>query len=501
MEESQRVRQLADAIPAFIAHVNVDRRYIFLNQYYRKRFQRPVSELCGRTVAEVLGPENYSGVQPYLEAALRGEQGQVEQRLALPGGESMFVDAAYVPDRRVDGSIAGCFVMAVDITERKLAEHQAREGEERLRLAKEAAGLGIHDIDYRTGICRWDPCLRELWGFGADQPITFELFMSGVHPDDRAGVRIIIDRAHDPRGDGSYQVEHRIINLVDGRVHWVAVAGKTTFEDGQPVRTVGTMQDITTRKQAEDALRRSKQELRESARRKDEFLAMLGHELRNPLAAICTASELIHDHGASDPQLARIGEVLERQSKQMVRLVDGLLDISRIARGKIHLEPKLVDLRQVLFGVLDDRGEQLARRGLRLDRRLADRPLWVFGDEVRLAQIFDNLIGNALKFTSAPGSISVVARSRGPWVIVRVKDTGAGIHSDMLDTIFEPFQQDRLELARSTGGLGIGLALVRGLVELHGGSVVARSEGPGTGAEFEVRLPVSAWGARSSEAS
>ncbi|MFO7562198.1 MAG: ATP-binding protein [Enhygromyxa sp.] len=494
VEEGQRVRQLADALPAFVAYVDAQRRYVFLNQFYDRRFCRPVSELCGRTVAEVLGPENYARARPWLEAALAGEQGHTEQRLTLPSGDSMYVDAAYVPDRRADGSIAGCFVMGVDITERKQAEELAREREERLCLAKDAVGLGIYDYDFRTDTARWDQRMRELWGLGLHEPITYERFLVGVHPQDRARLEVEMERATDPRSDGVFQIEHRVVARTGGSLRWVATAGKVTFEDEQPVRVVGTVQDITARKHAVDALRSGRQQLREAARRKDEFLAVLGHELRNPLAAICNASELLQLRGDDDPELAKIGEVLERQARQMVRLVDGLLDVSRVARGKIHLEHKLVDVRQVLEGVLHDRRQQLLRCGLQLDAQLSDQALWVWGDEVRLAQIFDNLLGNAIKFSAPSGSISVVARSCGAWVIVLIRDTGVGIRPDMLESIFDPFEQDRPEIARSTGGLGIGLALVRGLVELHGGSVVARSEGPDTGAEFEVRLPVSAWG-------
>ncbi|HLT37666.1 MAG TPA: ATP-binding protein, partial [Enhygromyxa sp.] len=143
-----------------------------------------------------------------------------------------------------------------------------------------------------------------------------------------------------------------------------------------------------------------------------------------------------------------------------------------------------------LAGVLDDRREQLMRSGLRLDEQLPERPLWLWGDEVRLAQIFDNLLGNAIKFSKPSGTISLVAGRSDEWIVIRVADTGIGIRPDMLDRIFEPFAQDAPDVARATGGLGIGLALVRGLVELHEGTVTARSGGVGYGAEFEVRLPV-----------
>jgi PAS domain S-box-containing protein len=612
LEDAQRVRQLADALPAYISYIDSRQRYLFLNRTYSQSFKRSAHELRGRLVSEVVGPENYEGVRPHLEAALRGEHVRTEHVLVRPDGERMFADAVYVPDRREGGSIAGCFVMVVDVTERRRAEdltrrvldnlfvfvslleldgtimevnHGAlaaagltieeargkkfwdgywwsyseslqgevqqaceraargqivrqdaevrviddgrmvidfqvaplrdrqgtimylvasavdvtnrvyveqflRESEERLRMAQDAAGLGIHDCDLRSGPVRWDQRARELWGISLDEKVSLESLLGGTIPDDRAAVQAAFERATDARGSGILQIEHRIIRRSDGQVRWLATTGRTTFEDGEAVRMVGTMQDITGRKQAEDALRRSREQLRESDRRKDEFLATLGHELRNPLAAICSAAELLSVYATEDARLNIVRDALERQSNHMVRLIDGLLEVSRIARGKLHLEWKTVNVGEVLVGVLHDRSEQLVRNGLCLHTQLPEQPLWVWGDEVRIAQIFDNLLGNAIKFTTASGTVSVVARQRDNVAVVSVRDTGIGIRSDMLESIFEPFRQDSEEIARATGGLGIGLALVRGLVELHHGSVVARSAGPGSGAEFVVQLPI-----------
>jgi PAS domain S-box-containing protein len=488
-EDVKRFRELADALPAYVSYIDAQQRYSFINKPSVQRFGRPVSELRGRTVEEVLGATNYQHVQPCLEAALRGEQVRVEHRLQLPVGGDLRLDAAYVPDRRSDGSIAGCLVMVIDVTERRRAEQTLRDSEKRLRLAQDASGLGIYDVDLRSDITEWDQRPREMWGFGPDEPLNRELILSCIHPDDRAEVEFELASAYDPDGDGIFRGEYRIIRRSDCQTRWIAATGLTTFEDRQPVRMVGTMKDITERKQAEDALRRSKEQLRESDRRKDEFLAVLGHELRNPLAAIRSAAELLPLYAAEDPRLARISTALERQSNHMVRLIDGLLEVSRIARGKINLEWKTVELRDVLAGVLHGRSEQLAGSGLTVEQQISEQPLWVWGDEVRLAQIFDNLLGNAMKFTKAPGTIRLVAQKREESVVVSLADTGVGIRAEMLESIFEPFKQDESVRGRATGGLGIGLALVRGLVELHHGSVVARSEGPGRGAEFEVRFP------------
>jgi two-component system CheB/CheR fusion protein len=488
-ENVKRFRELADALPAYVSYLDAAQCYSFVNQTTVQRFG-PAADVCGRTAADVLGPTNYQEVQPQLEAALRGQQSRVEHHLLTPSGDSLELDAAYVPDRRADGSIVGCLVMAVDVTERRHAEQTLRESEERLRMAQDASGLGIYEVDFRANACNWDQRERELWGFAPDEQLTGQRVMSCIHPDDRAAVELALAAATDPDGDGIFRIEHRIVRRCDGETRWIAASGRTTFDGREPVRMVGTMKDITKRKQAEDALRDSKEQLRESDRRKDEFLAMLGHELRNPLAAIRSATELLELYVSDDPRLHRVRDVLDRQSNHMVRLIDGLLEVSRIARGKVHLECKTLDLRDVLADVLHGRSEQLAGSGLTVHQQLPDQPLWVWGDEVRLAQIFDNLLGNAIKFTTAPGTISLVARRCDEWLVVSLKDSGVGIRPEMLESIFEPFKQDTQAIARATGGLGIGLALVRGLVELHHGTVVARSEGPGRGAEFEVRLPV-----------
>jgi PAS domain S-box-containing protein len=248
---------------------------------------------------------------------------------------------------------------------------------------------------------------------------------------------------------------------------------------------IGTHTDVTEH-------RAHAERLREAERQTSEFLAVLGHELRNPLAAVRSAAELVSLSQPKDHRLHRAWVVLERQCAHMARLIDSLLEVSRISRGKVRLDRKILDVRTVLDDMLQDRSTQIVESGLTFQRQLSDEPLWVLADEVRLAQVFDNLIGNAMKFTEAPGCITVAAGRRRDDVEIRVQDTGAGIRPENLTRIFEPFHQDTEELSRAAGGLGLGLALAKGLTELHDGTVEARSEGPGTGAEFVVRLPAAA---------
>ena len=225
----------------------------------------------------------------------------------------------------------------------------------------------------------------------------------------------------------------------------------------------------------------------EADRRKDEFLAMLGHELRNPLAPILTALQLMRLKGAQTQERER--GVIERQVQHLVRLVDDLLDVSRITRGRVQLQQETVDLKAVIARAVEIAAPLLEARSHRLDVRVPSQPLLVNGDAARLAQAFSNVLNNAAKYTEPGGQIFVHAGREGAEVVARVRDTGMGIAPQMLPQVFDLFVQDQRSLDRSQGGLGVGLTIVRSLIELHGGKVSASSEGVGRGSEFEIRLP------------
>jgi signal transduction histidine kinase/ActR/RegA family two-component response regulator len=236
-------------------------------------------------------------------------------------------------------------------------------------------------------------------------------------------------------------------------------------------------------------------ELREAHRRKDEFLAILAHELRNPLAPIRNSLHILRLAGQDDPTVRRIGEMMERQVVQMVRLVDDLLEVSRITRGKIELRPERVDVATVVRSAGETSRPLIAAAGHHLSLELPPEPLLLEGDPVRLAQIFANLLNNAAEYSPAGGRIALTVQSEGAMVAVAVRDTGMGIPVDMLPRVFDLFTQVDLHAGQAQGGLGIGLTLVKTLVEMHGGKVEAHSDGPGRGSEFVVRLPLAAAGA------
>jgi signal transduction histidine kinase/CheY-like chemotaxis protein/SAM-dependent methyltransferase len=262
--------------------------------------------------------------------------------------------------------------------------------------------------------------------------------------------------------------------------HWLCNFAPIRDAEGRLHGASVVVQDIT-------ALKRVEANLREADHQKDDFLAILGHELRNPIAAIRSATELLGRVEPASPQLLRLHGVLERQTRQTMKLIDGLLDVARVARGKVELELAPVPLARLVREVVDDRQQQFHERSL--ERRLPEEELWVQADRARLTQILDNLLSNAIKFTAARGRITITVSCSEQRGSLQVDDDGAGIEPELLPKIFEPFLQGR---AKSVGhaGLGVGLALVKGLVELHGFELHATSAGRGRGASFRIEFPI-----------
>jgi signal transduction histidine kinase/ActR/RegA family two-component response regulator len=239
------------------------------------------------------------------------------------------------------------------------------------------------------------------------------------------------------------------------------------------------------------ARERAEAALRDADRRKDEFLAILAHELRNPLAPISNALHILRQSGPLDPTVERFGAMMQRQVHAMVRLVDDLLEVSRITRGKIELRKELLDVGAVVRGAVEMSRPLIDAAAHQLDVSVPPEPAVVEGDPMRLAQVLSNLLNNAARYTESGGRIWLRVRREGSAALISVRDTGLGIPAEMLSRVFDSFVQIGREGKHTPGGLGIGLTLVKHLVELHGGSVEATSEGPGRGSEFVVRLPLS----------
>jgi signal transduction histidine kinase/CheY-like chemotaxis protein len=281
----------------------------------------------------------------------------------------------------------------------------------------------------------------------------------------------------------SYQIEKRFVRK-DGSIVWTEVRRSAVRDaEGAPLYTIGAVRDITERKRAQDALR-------DADRRKDEFLAMLAHELRNPLAPIRNAITLLEQLCPRDEMLKRATAVIHRQSEHLTRLVDDLLDVSRITQGKIKLQKERIDLITIIERAVEVSRPMMDQRKQQLTVSIPDETVMFEGDLTRLSQVVSNLLDNASKYSENGGQIWLSAKLKSTEMVLRIRDTGIGIPPDFLPHVFELFTQSDHSLDRSHGGLGIGLTLVRALVQMHSGTVEALSDGLGHGSEFVVRLPV-----------
>jgi len=371
-------------------------------------------------------------------------------------------------------------------TRRAAREYDKLEvSEERLRMALSAGRMGVWEWNVRTDVVTWSDDLEAIHGMAPGTfPGTFEGFQSLVHPEDREAVNQAIRRVLD---DGSgYDVEFRNCRP-DGTIGWMLAKGVVLRDgSGAAVRMLGLAMDITERRRLEAALRERAQQLTDADRRKDEFLAMLAHELRNPLSALSTTVHLL---GLDDVDRERWSAVANRQVWQLARIVDDLLDVARITQGKIRLRTEPVVLGEVVAGAVETVRSEVAGRAQTLTVSLPDEPIHLDADGTRLGQVLTNLLGNAVRFTPPGGSIWLTVERLGQEVVVRVRDTGAGLSPELLPRVFDLFVQGDASLERAGGGLGIGLTIVRRLVEMHGGHVTVLSEGLGRGSEFVVTLP------------
>ena len=361
------------------------------------------------------------------------------------------------------------------------ANDALRASEARYQLAVRGSSAGLWDWDIPRGTMFYSPRFKALLGYTDEEfPDSPEALRSVMHADDQPLVAAAL-RAH-LRQRVPYQVECRLRDRA-GHWRWFFVAGAALWDPaGQPFRMAGSVIEVTERKEAERVLQ-------ESNRAKDEFIATLAHELRNPLAPIRTGLEILRKDTSNGPASARARATMERQLAHMIRLIDDLLDISRINSGKIRLEVTRAKLRPVIETALEASRPAIVAGGHVLQVDLPDEEIEAMGDPTRLAQALGNLLQNAAKYTPAGGRIALRLRREEGVAVFEVEDNGEGIPAEMLDRVFSLFAQVRSSLDRAQGGLGIGLYLVRSLVELHGGTVVARSEGPGQGSVFTMRIP------------
>jgi PAS domain S-box-containing protein len=388
-----------------------------------------------------------------------------------------------------DGKFIHTRTFTLDVTDRKRAEAERRASEDRLRFIMDSMPQKIFTANPHGDVDYMNPQWKEFTG----QPVT-ELtgwnWMQIVHPDD-VTESISSWRRAVAFGD-EFHMEQRLRRW-DGEFRWHVSRAVALHDDrGGILMWVGTSTDIHEQRETATRLRRLAADLSEADRRKTEFLALLAHELRNPLAPLSNALQLVQRADDTNETVKSASRMMERQLNQLIRLVDDLMDVSRISSGKIELRREPVELADLVRQAIETCAASMDEAGLELSVKLPDQSISLYADPVRLLQILCNLLNNAIKYTEPGGRISLTVEHDDETVTVSVKDNGVGIPHEMLRNIFDMFTQVDRTLDRAQGGLGIGLTLVRTLVELHGGTVQVQSEGPGRGSEFVVRLPLTA---------
>jgi PAS domain S-box-containing protein len=622
-EDTEQLRFAANAVPALIAYLDSDARYVWANEAYRRWLGQSPEEVRGRHVTEVLGPVGWASVRPYVERALAGEEVTFDYRLIHESEEPRDRRVTYVPRREADGRVRGFVVLSNDITEIRTAERALRRSEHMLEQSQSTAHVGSWDATFPEGggppgpgSLRWSNEAYRIFGYEPGTvETTLSFFFAAVHPDDREALRAVAKEGAE-RGE-PFEKEYRIVRP-DGTVRVIHAWCRFEREIGaNAMRMLGTCQDITERKRVEQevlraqgALRRSEeryrclvgaitsvvwtadpggrfvepqpaweaytgqrwedhrgwgciaavhpddrgrieavwrraartgalyrcacrvwhapsagyrhcetggvairnpdgsirewigtlvdvheresaqQDLREADRRKDEFLAMLSHELRNPLAPILSAVEILDRTGPDEEQASKYRAVIARQVQHMKRLLDDLLDVSRVSQGKIELRKESLELGALLLQAVEVSRPMIVEKRHELSVKLAPGPLTLDADPTRLVQVFANLLNNAAKYTDEGGHIALEVTTEGGEAVVSVRDDGVGMRPELVAQAFDLFVQETRSLDRAQGGLGIGLTMVQILVKMHGGTVRAVSDGPGRGSVFVVRLPL-----------
>jgi two-component system CheB/CheR fusion protein len=500
-ESEERFRTLASNAQDSITRFDREGRYVYANPVVSRLLRLPAESIVGRTVEDLgrnVGTETWEG--RLREVFDTGTPQQFDRRTL----EGRWFDVQLIPEFR-GADVETVLAIARDVTERRRAEEALKESEakhrnlfEQMEATLQAVQDGIAVSDMSGSFVLANDAQARINGYASTEEMlqdvayfaeTYELAL----PD---GTPLPVEQwpiSRVLRGESVVDLELRGRRKDTGREWFFSFTGEPVRDDqGKQSLAVVVTRDITERTRAEEALRDANTRLLEVDRRKNEFLAVLSHELRNPLTPIRYSLSILERSTPGSEPAKRAQEVIDRQTGQLVRLVDDLLDVTRVSRNKIQLQRRHLDLNHLVQRTVEDHRSLFEEKGITVEAILTSERLPIDGDEARLAQVVGNLLQNAAKFTPTGGQVSVATRmtASGTRAALRVADTGAGIELLMLRRLFQPFMQADMTLDRSTGGLGLGLSLVKGLVEMHGGEVCAHSDGPGKGAEFVVELPL-----------
>ncbi len=484
-DERSHLRSLFNQAPGFIAVLSGERHvFEMVNEaYYQLVGHR---ELIGKPVWQALPEVQGQGYEQLLDDVIAtrtpfvGRNLKVNvQRVANGPVVERYIDVLYQPMLGEDGAVTGIFVQGHDVTDAHTARIKELESAERLTEGMNAARMMVWDWELDSRKMVFSDNAELVLGRKEN---NIDLISSSIHSDDMARLEKSRERAIAERS--GYQEIVRYRREDDGRMLWLDIRGKIRCgPDGQPHSVRGVTLDITERMRAEE-------DLRDAHRRKDEFLAMLAHELRNPLAPISSAAQLLRHARLDEHRLQDITGIIIRQVGHITGLVDDLIDVSRVTRGLISTERQPQDMHRIVGDAVEQVRPAIGARRHQLTVDMPPEPATILGDHKRVVQVLTNLLNNAAKYTPEGGHIRLAMTVDAGELTLSVSDDGIGIAPELLPRVFDLFTQGERSADRAQGGLGVGLAVVRSLVELHGGRVTAASAGAGQGSTFTLVLPL-----------
>jgi two-component system CheB/CheR fusion protein len=493
-QSESKFRAIANSIPQ-LAWMTDETGYIFwYNQRWFDYTGTTLEEMKGWGWQKVHHPDHVERVVESVSQCFEsGEEWEDTFPLRGKDGNYRWFLSRAKPIRDQQGKIMHWFGSNTDITEKLEQEAALKQSEEKLRLAKDSARLGLFEYDIQNNQVSWEPMLHKIWGTDPGDTITRETFFDGLHPEDIEHTRQAIEASTDPAGDGHYEVTYRVINRHSRQTFWIIASGSVQFEDGKALRMIGLVNDVSRQKKLEISQQQAIEEAKAAALAKDEFLSTMSHEIRTPLNAIIGLSNLLLSNDPRPDQEDRLN-VLKFSSQGLLNLINDILDYSKIEAGKVELE----QIHFKLPALLDDMCRTYSFQAEHKSNQISciideETPDILLGDPHKLSQVLNNLFSNANKFTEN-GRIEIKVKlleQKGEQLKLHfsLNDTGIGIPPDKLQTIFEKFSQADSSTVRRYGGTGLGLSISKALVELLGGSIEVDSR-VGEGTVFSFTLPM-----------
>jgi PAS domain S-box-containing protein len=496
VRRGRKFKLLAGQSPEIISRLDRGLRHVYINPAFERVLGLRARDYLGKKAGELGLPPGAPWIyeEKLLSALLSGQEERFEFSFST-GEQTRSFETLLIPELNEQGGVESLLSVTSEITARRQDEEKWLGSDERLRQILEATEVGAWQLDLLTGSFTWYGKTADLLGVRPEDIAgSYEATLKMVHPDDRATIRHAAKRSVETGAE--FRVEFRVMRP-QGSARWLMAKGQVyTNAEGASERMMGILYDITPRKQVEDARQEllaqaqaARAEAEATARAKDEFLGVISHELRTPLSAMLGWAEVLRSRQPDDPIYERALQTIERNAEHQGKLIEDLLDTTRILSGKLRIEVQPLYLEALLEESLDVVRPAAEAKEIEISAAFDQGPNLIMGDANRLQQVFWNLLSNAIKFTDPGGRVEVRLERESAEARIIVRDTGKGISPDFLPYVFELFRQADSSSARPQGGLGLGLALARRLVEMHGGTIRADSSGEGRGATFTVTLP------------